>query len=85
MICWKTIPFATALLVLQAGQPETADPLDVVKLQTFGLVVTAEPCFAVTQPSDVVPATPFDLFQARKDNRRVELVVSGEGVTASSR
>ena len=151
MICWKTIPFATALLVLQAGQPEPAEPLyrvtvvqgsamainyrnlqsttridlkgtvlaadasglakvksrdgiihinatfrdlpepgkfgdafltyvlwgistegqatnlgeliprhgkatlDVVeKLQTFGLVVTAEPYFAVTQPSDVV-------------------------------
>src|SRR5947199_6613344 len=33
--------------------------LSTTELQTFGLIVTAEPYFAVTQPSDVVVAENF--------------------------
>ena len=40
-----------------------ADLLSTTDLQTFGLIVTAEPYFAVTQPSDVVVAENF----VRKD------------------
>ncbi len=36
-----------------------ADLLSTTDLQTFGLIVTAEPYFAVTQPSDVVVAENF--------------------------
>ena len=40
-------------------QGEHAKLLSTTELQTFGLIVTAEPYFAVTQPSDVVVAENF--------------------------
>ena len=44
-------------------QGDHADLLSTTDLQSFGLIVTAEPYFAVTQPSDVVVAENF----VRKD------------------
>src|SRR5437588_7092459 len=43
--------------VLEGG--DHAKLLSTTDLQTFGLIVTAEPYFAVTQPSDVVVAENF--------------------------
>src|SRR6476620_8569239 len=40
-------------------QGDHADLLSTTDLQSFGLIVTAEPYFAVTQPSDVVVAENF--------------------------
>ena len=40
-------------------QGDHAKLLSTTDLQTFGLIVTAEPYFAVTQPSDVVVAENF--------------------------
>jgi hypothetical protein len=42
-----------------ALQGNHADLLSTTDLQNFGLIVTAEPYFAVAQPSDVVVAENF--------------------------
>jgi len=53
------------------------------ELQAFGMVVTAEPYFAVSQPSDAQPVSTNDTSAGRQQNRRVELVVSGEIIGGS--
>lgn len=63
-VLWGITPEGRAVnlgeMVLQGDHAELLSTTD---LQTFGLIVTAEPYFAVTQPSDVVVAENF----VRKD------------------
>ena len=42
--------------ILPTGSKDRSDMTVTTNLQTFGLIVTAEPYFAVTMPSDVVVA-----------------------------
>src|SRR5205085_7790935 len=59
-VMWAITPEGRAQnvgeLVLQGDK---AKLLSTTELQAFGLIVTAEPYFAVTQPSDVVVAENF--------------------------
>jgi len=59
-VLWGITPEGRAMnlgeVVLQGDH---ADLLSTTDLQSFGLIVTAEPYFAVTQPSDVVVAENF--------------------------
>jgi outer membrane protein OmpA-like peptidoglycan-associated protein len=59
-VLWAITPEGRALnlgeVVLQGNH---ADLLSTTDLQSFGLIVTAEPYFAVSQPSDVVVAENF--------------------------
>ena len=59
-VLWAITPEGRAVnlgeVVLQGDH---ADLLSTTDLQSFGLIVTAEPYFAVTQPSDVVVAENF--------------------------
>jgi outer membrane protein OmpA-like peptidoglycan-associated protein len=59
-VLWGVTPEGRAVnlgeVVLQGDH---ADLLSTTELQSFGLIVTAEPYFAVTQPSDVVVAENF--------------------------
>lgn len=59
-VLWAITPEGRAMnlgeVVLEGGHAKLLSTTD---LQTFGLIVTAEPYFAVTQPSDVVVAENF--------------------------
>jgi len=59
-VLWAITPEGRAVNLGEVAlQGDHADLLSTTDLQSFGLIVTAEPYFAVTQPSDVVVAENF--------------------------
>jgi outer membrane protein OmpA-like peptidoglycan-associated protein len=59
-VLWAITPEGRAMNMGEVAlQGDHAKLLSTTDLQTFGLIVTAEPYFAVTQPSDVVVAENF--------------------------
>ena len=59
-VLWAVTPEGRATNVGElVPEGDHADLLSTTDLQSFGLIVTAEPYFAVTQPSDVVVAENF--------------------------
>ena len=59
-VLWGITPEGRAVNLGEVAlEGDHAKLLSTTELQTFGLIVTAEPYFAVTQPSDVVVAENF--------------------------